>query len=460
MDKQMSMAIDLIEDKKESLHICKDNKKVSMTIEEIFDHKKYDSILAVTYSISTTFLNKYIKDFKKAEIVVGINEDKVQNSVNLFAKKLKAQIKEVLKNTSIKTYQGLDMDMKRKLAEKSFEVKVPFGVSIHSKFYLLENRESGHNRIILGSCNLSEMAFQKTTSQYENIIIYDDSELFAIYKDYYESLADILTNYFPKELMVTNKKKLENIKDTDSVIVLTNEEVEKIKKNQAIELILKVEDFKANSVIPADAIGQIKDMDEDKKALDDEKIRDSDLDNQAYKLVRESVNNRTKDPTIKKAPAIKKLVNDTVKTIKVNTDIESGERTLLFSKPETRNIGKAKSGLLVKSELTDEFIPFGEMKDIEEIRKALILLDEFIHTFESFVHKYDDKYGQRIMEAIFYAFTGPFLYEIKKLARTSEERNDIPQFLFIGGTAGSGKSSLIKMINKMLGLSDKAYYNF
>ncbi|WP_306484965.1 phospholipase D family protein [Anaerococcus sp.] len=460
MDKQMSMAIDLIEDKKESLHICKDNKKVSMTIEEIFDHKKYDSILAVTYSISTTFLNKYIKDFKKAEIVVGINEDKVQNSVNLFAKKLKAQIKEVLNNTSIKTYQGLDMDMKRKLAEKSFEVKVPFGVSIHSKFYLLENRESGHNRIILGSCNLSEMAFQKTTSQYENIIIYDDSELFAIYKDYYESLADILTNYFPKELMVTNKKKLENIKDTDSVIVLTNEEVEKIKKNQAIELILKVEDFKANSVIPADAIGQIKDMDEDKKALDDEKIRDSDLDNQAYKLVRESVNNRTKDPTIKKAPAIKKLVNDTVKTIKVNTDIESGERTLLFSKPETRNIGKAKSGLLVKSELTDEFIPFGEMKDIEEIRKALILLDEFIHTFESFVHKYDDKYGQRIMEAIFYAFTGPFLYEIKKLARTSEERNDIPQFLFIGGTAGSGKSSLIKMINKMLGLSDKAYYNF
>ncbi|MDD6919168.1 phospholipase D family protein, partial [Anaerococcus sp.] len=248
MEKQISLAIDLTENKRESLHICKDNKKVDMSIEEIFDHEKYDSILAVTYSISTTFLNKYIKDFDKVEIVVGINEDKVQQSANLFAKKLKAQIKEVLKNTSIKTYQGLDMDMKRKLAEKSFEVKIPFGASIHSKFYLLENRENGHNRVILGSCNLSEMAFQKTTSQYENIIIYDDSELFDIYKDYYESFSEILTNYFPKELMLTNKKKLENIKDTDSVIVLTNEEVEKIKKNQAIELILKVEDFKANSL--------------------------------------------------------------------------------------------------------------------------------------------------------------------------------------------------------------------
>ncbi len=460
MERQMSLGIDFIEDRRGSLHICKDNKKVDMTIEEIFNHEKYDSILAVTYSISTTFLNKYIKEFNKVEIIVGINEDKVQHSANLFAKKLKAQIKEVLKNTSIKTYQGLDMDMKRKLEEKSFEVKVPFGASIHSKFYLLENRESGHNRIILGSCNLSEMAFQKTTSQYENIIIYDDSELFDIYKDYYKSLADITTNYFPKELMVANKKKLENIIDRDSVIVLTNEEVEKIKKSQAIELILKVEDFKANSTIPADAIGQIKDMDEDKKALDDEKIRENNLDNQAYKLVRESVNNRTKEPTIKKSPAIKKLVNETIKTIKVNADIDSDERALLFSKPETRNIGKENSGLLVKSELTNEFIPFGENKDIEEIRKALILLDEFIHTFESFVHKYDDKYGQRIMEAIFYAFTGPFLYEIKTLARTSEERNDIPQFLFIGGTAGSGKSSLIKMINKMLGLSDKAYYNF
>lgn len=83
-----------------------------MTIEEIFDHEKYDSILAVTYSISTTFLNKYIKEFNKVEIIVGINEDKVQHSANLFAKNLKAQIKEVLKNTSIKTYQGLDMDMK------------------------------------------------------------------------------------------------------------------------------------------------------------------------------------------------------------------------------------------------------------------------------------------------------------------------------------------------------------
>lgn len=460
MDKQMSLGLDFMEDKRESLHICKNNKRVDMSIEEIFDHNKYDSIWAVTYSISTTFLNKYIKDFNKVEIIVGINEDKVQKSTNLFAKNLKAQIKEVLKSTSIKTYQGLDMDMKRKLEEKSFEVKVPFGASIHSKFYLLENRESSQNRIILGSCNLSEMAFQKTTSQYENIIIYDNSELFDIYKDYYESFADITSNYFPKELMVTNKKKLENIKDSDSVIILTNEEVEKIKKSQAIELILKVKDFKANSTIPADAIGQIKDMDEDKKALDDEKIRENDLDNQAYKLVRESVNNRTKEPTIKKTPAIKKLVNETIKTIKVNAEIDSDERALLFSKPETRNIGKENSGLLVKSELTNEFIPFGENKDIEEIRKALILLDEFIHTFESFVHKYDDKYGQRIMEAIFYAFTGPFLYEIKTLARTSEERNDIPQFLFIGGTAGSGKSSLIKMINKMLGLSDKAYYNF
>lgn len=456
----MSLGLDFIEEKRESLHICKNNKRVDMSIEEIFDHDKYDSIWAVTYSISTTFLNKYIKDFNIAEIIVGINEDKVQKSTNLFAKNLKSQIKEVLKNTSIRTYQGLDMDMKRKLEEKSFEVKVPFGATIHSKFYLLENSESSQNRIILGSCNLSEMAFNNTTSQYENIIIYDNSELFDIYKDYYKSFDDITTNYFPKELMIANKKKLENVKDSDSVIILTNEEVEKIKKSQAIELILKVEDFKANSTIPADAIGQIKDMDEDKKALDDEKIRESNLDNQAYKIVRESVNNRTKEPTIKKSPAIKKLVNETIKTIKVNADIDSDERALLFSKPETRNIGKKKSGLLVKSELTDEYIPFGENKDIEEIRKALSLLDEFIHTFESFVHKYDDRYGQRIMEAIFYAFTGPFLYEIKKLARTSEERNDIPQFLFIGGTAGSGKSSLIKMINKMLGLSDKAYYNF
>ena len=42
---------------------------------------------------------------------------------------------------------------------------------------------------------------------------------------------------------------------------------------------------------------------------------------------------------------------------------------------------------------------------------------------------------------------------MEKELESDSEKSDVPQFLFIGGTAGSGKSNLLQILQKMLGLS-------
>lgn len=52
-----------------------------------------------------------------------------------------------------------------------------------------------------------------------------------------------------------------------------------------------------------------------------------------------------------------------------------------------------------------------------------------------------------------YTFTSPFIQDIRFKLESDSEKLDVPQFLFIGGTAGSGKSNLLQILQKMLGLS-------
>lgn len=445
----------------ETLHITYNNDICKMEIAEIFDNKKYDTLRCVTYSISPAFLNKYISDFLTVEIVVGILEDKVQRGAYDFATNLMEQINYVLKNESIKTFDGLNLDIKTKLDNKTFDIKIPYGYTIHSKFYLLSNSQNNENRIILGSANLSENAFSSTNNQFENILIYDNSDLFNIYSDYYESLSPFLTEYFPKSLLIENSKFInKNTTEIDRVLILDDNKIDEIQNESINNLIEKVDKDIKLSKIPSDSINQIQNID---SKIATNKLKNT--ENEKYEIVTENiitqiVNNKTKVPTIKKKPTISKIIKDNKKILKVKKNDESTERDVLYSKPENRNTSSLKSGLVYKNKISNEYLNFGEYADKEEIRKSLVLIDKFIKTFDSFVVKYSDEYGQRVMEAILYTFTSPFIYEIKQLARTNEEKNDIPQFLFIGGTANSGKSSLLKILSKMMGISNLEYYNF
>ncbi len=427
-----------------------------MSIEEIFDITKYNKMRAVTYSASPNFLNKYLIDFDSVEIVVGINEDRVQSAVNDIANNIKSKVLSSICNEPIKYYENLDINLKNKLNEKSFDIKVPLGFTIHSKFYLLENTKTLDNRVILGSANLSEHAFSNKSNQFENIIIYDNSPLYDIQDELYKSYEPYLTHYFPKDLYKRNMK----LTSTDIAVFLSNEDVDQIQRNSIIDDIENVKDKIALAILPPDTLEQMRNIDLGREEMISNNKQQVKYEEAAYQIVKESINTRTNKSKIKEKASIKKTVENNIKPLKVKTSQNSLERDAIYSKVDLRNTDADRSGLLIKSQVNDTYMNLGEYADIDTIRNGLIQIDKFIKTFENYSTKYTDEYGQRIMEVILYSFSSPFLYEIKKLARTNEERLDVPQFLFIGGAAGSGKSSLIKMISKMLGVSNIPYHNY
>ena len=74
------------EKKIHTLHIVKDGEEDDLSIDKIFNKEKYQYFIGVTYSVSPVFVNRYLKDFQCAEIVIGMNNDQVKGAMNALAK--------------------------------------------------------------------------------------------------------------------------------------------------------------------------------------------------------------------------------------------------------------------------------------------------------------------------------------------------------------------------------------
>lgn len=431
-----------------------------MAIEEIFDSEKYDHFTGVTFSVSPNFMNKYLQGFEEVNIVVGIPEQRVHTAVNEAAKNLQAQVRRILDNEATELYQGLSTQIKKKLAEESVNLSVPLAYVIHSKFYLLKNTRTGDNRLIMGSANLSNQAFNPNTNQFENIHIFDNTEMTDIYEEYYtERLLPILSDYMPKELLEINKKRIKELKSSDGelldeVILLNNTDLNKIKEKGVLQTLEEADEKIALGILPANLIEEMRNISDNRQEEERERRRQQETEITSFEIVKEAVSKRAKTPKLKGKQAMRNMVKKIVK-VKVQVEDNKGlpERSLVVNAPEQRNVSKQPeiTGIFVPSEANkDRLIPYGRRASDEEITASLKSIHKLLKTFEEFTIRYDDTYGARVMETIFYSFTATQLFEVKRRARTEEERNDIPQFLFLGGTAGSGKSSLMKAISRMI----------
>lgn len=470
MDKQASLFENQPQERGKgmhTLHITKDNQAVDMSIEELFDSTQYDTLTGVTFSISPTFMNQYCADFKKLELVVGIPEERVKYGANVAAKHIKAKIEGDLKGEPAELYQGLSTDIKRQLNDHSVELFVPLACVIHSKFYLLSHSETGNTRLIMGSANLSEQAFKPNSNQFETVIVFDNHPLFDVYTSYYEDdLKPVLTNYLPTELLKINAKKLKTLtpsteKDVDEVILLSNQDVNRIKEKAVTETLEQTQEKMTLGILPAQISEEMRNITDDRPQEVKAQREDKKNEDVAYTIVKEAISPRAKDAKIKSAASLTKMVKKKV-MVKVSETEDTGlpERPMMVNSPEQRNVSKNITGLFTPSVSNKErLLPIGQKADKGQIKQSLEVINRLMKTFEKYTVKYDDSYGARVMEAMFYTFTAPQLFEIKRKARSEEERNDIPQFLFLGGTAGSGKSSLLKMLAKMTNQPSTWDYN-
>ena len=440
----------------------------------IFDSEKYDIFKGVTFSIDQKFAEKYLSNFKETTVVVGIQDSDVQERGLSLEQK---QIKQLVDNTKvlssglpIKMFENFSRSIQDRILEDSYQLRIPLSKTIHTKMYLLKNSESGDTRLIIGSANLSNQAFSNTTPQLELLEIRDNSELFLEYENYFDTeiiseTVDFFGNSVRKKAKSKAQKEEENV-----TITFTPKEFGKLKVNRISEQFDQIKDSVSSGKIEQTIIDELK---EEAKIVD---IRSKELKQEfddvdlAVRITTATVNVRTgngkADVKLHENSEVKKrvsnLLRDNLLAKKVKAEVLP--RDLVISRPAIRTDSNSGLSLGIKeNEIKAEdrsvvenfkYHKVGKKLDDEGIKKSVLLIDSIMKNYKEFVPNYTPDYGKRVIEAIAFAFTSPFLSEIRQNTSLNSEALDIPLFAVIGGTGGSGKSKLLNIINRMLGLND------
>ena len=445
-----------------------------LEIGSIFDSEKYDIFKGVTFSIDQKFVEKYLSNFKETTVVVGIQDSDVQERGLSLEQK---QIKQLVDNTKvlssglpIKMFENFSRPIQDRILEDSYQLRIPLSKTIHTKMYLLKNSKTGDTRLIIGSANLSNQAFSNTTPQLELLEIRDNSELFSEYENYFDTeIISETVDFFGNSVRKKAKSKAQK-EETNVTITFTPKEFGELKVNRISEQFDKIKDSVSSGKIEQTVIDELK---EEAKIVD---VRSKELKQEfddvdlAVRITTAVVNIRTgngkADVKLHENSEVKKrvsnLLRDNLLAKKVKAEVLP--RDLLISRPAIRTDSNSGLSLGIKegeSKTEDgsvvenfKYHKVGKKLDDEGIKKSILLIDSIMKNYKEFVPNYTPDYGKRVIEAIAFAFTSPFLSEIRQNTSLNSEALDIPLFAVIGGTGGSGKSKLLNIINRMLGLND------
>ena len=445
-----------------------------LEIGSIFDSEKYDIFKGVTFSIDQKFAEKHLSNFKETTIVVGIQDSDVQERGLSLEQK---QIKQLVDNTKvlssglpIKMFENFSRSIQDRILEDSYQLRIPLSKTIHTKMYLLKNSESGDTRLIIGSANLSNQAFSNTTPQLELLEIRDNSELFSEYENYFDTeIISETVDFFGNSVRKKAKSKAQK-EETNVTITFTPKEFGELKVNRISEQFDQIKESVSSGKIEQTVIDELK---EEAKIVD---VRSKELKQEfddvdlAVRITTAAVNVRTgngkADVKLHENSEVKKrvsnLLRDNLLAKKVKAEVLP--RDLLISRPAIRTDSNSGLSLGIKENETKaedgsvvenfKYHKIGRKLDDEGIKKSILLIDSIMKNYKEFVPNYTSDYGKRVIEAIAFAFTSPFLSEIRQNTSLNSEALDIPLFAVIGGTGGSGKSKLLNIINRMLGLND------
>ena len=445
-----------------------------LEIGSIFDSEKYDIFKGVTFSIDQKFAEKHLSNFKETTIVVGIQDSDVQERGLSLEQK---QIKQLVDNTKIlssglpiKMFENFSRSIQDRILEDSYQLRIPLSKTIHTKMYLLKNSESGDTRLIIGSANLSNQAFSNTTPQLELLEIRDNSELFSEYENYFDTeIISETVDFFGNSVRKKAKSKAQK-EETNVTITFTPKEFGELKVNRISEQFDQIKESVSSGKIEQTVIDELK---EEAKIVD---VRSKELKQEfddvdlAVRITTAAVNVRTgngkADVKLHENSEVKKrvsnLLRDNLLAKKVKAEVLP--RDLLISRPAIRTDSNSGLSLGIKENETKaedgsvvenfKYHKIGRKLDDEGIKKSVLLIDSIMKNYKEFVPNYTSDYGKRVIEAIAFAFTSPFLSEIRQNTSLNSEALDIPLFAVIGGTGGSGKSKLLNIINRMLGLND------
>lgn len=454
-------------------NIIYNNELVDYAIEDIFDSTKYNKLTAVTFSASPKFINQYLSNFDSINMVVGIPEERVQAATNdeLLKQTLKSSFKSKLTNESLQFLSELDTPVKKQVIDKKIQVKVPKpGNVIHSKFYLLSNDTTKETRLIIGSANLFSQAFEPQYNQFEEVLIYDNSPLFDLYqRRYFYDLEPILTDYISKNTFKIIQQRISDdskLSEQDKLItatIFTANDLDNIQTSDLSDVVQTLREDMKIGLIPENT-GELVNQINNENIAGTQEFEDKQNDNlksdQVFELMSNIISKNKGNHRLVTKQTAKKKANK-VLSVKLHANDNNGiaiKRPLLTFSSANIDINNNQSGLFTVDPLNkNRLLPFGKRISPDVLKESLHTIDQLIESYHKFTLDYSDEYGQRIYEAILFAFSSPFISIIRSNSGRpdDEESRDIPQILFIGGAANSGKSSLLRVISKMVKFNQK-----
>lgn len=453
------------------IHVVHNHEDAQMSIQEIFDAQSYPQMIGVTGQITADFINQYLSSFVQVELALGNlpTNQHFRNLENVTKGALATALLNTANKEAIKLFQGLSSQLQLTALAGVLKLEIAPTQLLHSRFYLLANPVTGNTRVVLGSIDLKKDSFDPDANRFEEVLIFDNDPLYGnLLNHFKEDIRPVVQPYFTNELLTVAEKQLKANRaangNNDSVIILSNEETDEIAQREMINLIVD------------DVQRQL-----DKQLLDPEttlamrnvtanRTHDVDMEERAIRqrdtvlmLEKESVSPRAAHPKIKDRDQIAKRVTDTLQSSVSPQDlaVEKKYTTFLYDRPLERNIAHNQTGLYTPNDAGTYPIPFGKLATVSQIKAGLQQIEAVIRGYQQYVVDFTPEYGKRYSEAIMYAFTAPFLWEIRQKASLNpEDGNDIPNFLILGSSAGSGKSTLLRIINQLTWNTSKSMIDF
>ncbi|WP_295730589.1 ATP-binding protein [uncultured Limosilactobacillus sp.] len=453
------------------INIIYNNQAKRMTLAQIFDAEKYPQFMGITGQISPEFLNRYLAKFVQVEVAMGSlpTRHHYTSMENVTKDALASALLNTANKASIKLFQSLSSQLQLAALAGVLKLEVAPTQVIHSRFYLLGNPATKETRVILGSADLTEPSFDANANRFEEIMIFDNSPLYnSLLKHFKEDLRPVLQPYFTNELLRVAEKQLKALKaakgDNDNIIILSNDTTDEISRREMTNLI--VDDVQHQIDKQHLSAGVTLAM----RNVTDNRTQDQDREERAIKqrdtvlmLEKEAVSPRAARPKIKKREVVAENVKNAMAAAVSPQDlaVEKKYTTFLYDRPLERNIAHNKTGLYTPNDAGTFPIAFGKLATINQIRDGIHQIENVIKGYQQFVVDFTPEYGKRYYEAIMYAFTAPFLWEIRQRASLNpEDGNDIPNFLILGASAGSGKTTLLRIINQLTWNTDKSLIDF
>lgn len=453
------------------INIIYNNQSKKMTLDQIFDAEKYPQLMGVTGQISPEFLNKHLAHFVQVEIAIGSlpNYHHYTSMENVTKDALANALLNTANKESIKLFQSLSSQLQLAALAGVLKLEIAPTQVIHSRFYLLGNPATKETRVILGSVDLTEPSFDVNANRFEEVMVFDNSPLYEnLLSHFKKDLRPVLQPYFTNELLKVAEKQLKALKaakgDSDNIIILSNDETDDISHREMTNLI--VDDVQHQIDKQHLSAGVTLAM----RNVTDNRTQDQDKEERAIKqrdtvlmLEKEAVSPRAARPKIKKREVIAENVENAMSAAVSPQDlaVEKKYTTFLYDRPLERNIAHNKTGLYTPNDAGTFPIAFGKLATINQIRDGIHQIENVIKGYQQFVVDFTPEYGKRFYEAIMYAFTAPFLWEIRQRASLNpEDGNDIPNFLILGASAGSGKTTLLRIINQLTWNTDNSLIDF